>query len=112
LFARTKEVLMVNKIASTERKLKDRVYSKRVYSYTSAFKETFKVGDLVELRPRALVLYKKLEGEVFAGRLVTQTRIKSLFPDIRGLVRLEKRLGGYWTWSVNDLELVSRKAGS
>ena len=80
-----------------------RVYKKQVTQYKNKAGVVFTVGDRVHLNTRALTLFKRNEGGTFAGNRITQTRIASLFPDIPGYVRLQTRLGGYWTWSVEDL---------
>jgi hypothetical protein len=66
-----------------------------------------KLGDVVKLKPKALRLFKKTDGELFAGREVVKAKVVYIFEDTQGLVRLEQKLGGYWTWSTNDLEVAS-----
>jgi len=77
-----------------------------VVRYMNKAKVAFGVGNRVRLKPAALKLFKKTEGELFAGREILQARIAYLFPDVKGLVRVETRLGGYWTWDVDDLEII------
>jgi len=97
-------ILMGMAMAAVQRGTKKSASRVRATAYLNRSKILFRMNDRVRLNKKALVLYKKLEGELFAGREIKQTRIKYLFPDVKGLVRLETRLGGYWTWSVDDLE--------
>ena len=100
--------VLIGVIMATAMTLKGKtVESRKVPTvYVNKQKVPFVVGDRVRLKSTALSLFRKTEGETFVGHTITQTRIKSLFHDVRGLVRLETRLGGYWTWDVNDLEKV------
>lgn len=79
---------------------------KPVTVYVDKKNTEFKVGDRVRLKAGTMNLYKKTEGETLVGLPITETRIRSLFNDVKGLVLLEARLGGYWTWDVNELEKV------
>ena len=79
---------------------------KPVQQYKNKSGVMFKVGSQVQLKPKALKLFRKTDGELFAGREVSKARIAYLFPETKGLVRLEQKLGGYWTWDVNDLEEI------
>lgn len=94
-------------MAKTMVKKKPRRY---VTQYKNKAGILFSEGDRVRLSSRAKQLHEKVQMQqntpLYAGRRIVQTRIAYLFPDIKGLVRLEVRLGGYWTWSVDDLERV------
>lgn len=95
------------KVTPKGKELARRVYKQMVSEYRNKKGVAFKVGDKVGLTARALVLYKRMEGDAtFAGNLIETTRIFTLLPDVRGQVVLEQKLGGYWTWDVNDLEKV------
>lgn len=67
---------------------------------------SFSPGDYVQLKPKTLKLFHRTDGDLFAGREIVKSQIVYLFPDIKGFVRVLKKLGGYWTWDVNDLEKV------
>lgn len=84
---------------------------REVNSYTSKAGVEFKVEDKVKLNSKATRLHPKVEQQqtdvkMFAGIKVNTARVEYIFPDIKGLVRLSNKLGGYWTWDVNDLEKV------
>ena len=99
-------ILMGIAMAAVQNVQKEKTKRVVATAYLNRKRVLFRVDDRVRLNSRALVSYRKQEGEFFAGREIKQTRIKYLFPDVKGLVRLETRLGGYWTWDVNDLEKV------
>ncbi len=51
----------------------------------------FKTGSIVRLKG-----YKK------------QAKIKIFYRDIEGGVKLDRKLQGYWSWNIDDLEIVSK----
>lgn len=78
---------------------------RRPGSYTNKAGVEFRVGDRVQLRPKTFKTIDPNPPE-FAGRRITQTTIRALFSDIQGGVVLKVRLGGFWSWNVDDLEKV------
>lgn len=96
------------KKVTPRQQLPRKVYRKKIEHYANSRGVEFRKGDLVKLNTRALKLYKKTEDETFAGLSILQARIYSLLPDAIGMVVLEQRLGGYWTWPVSDLENITR----
>lgn len=81
-----------------------RKYKRPVTEYKNKAGVTFKAGDRVGLTSKAFNTYQKSDDPTFAGQAVRTARISTLLPDVKGLVQLATRLGGYWTWDVNDLE--------
>ena len=64
------------------------------------------VGDKVRLKKRAFQIYVAREKDMSGGLEITEARIEYFFSGVKGLAKLEHRLGGYWSWNVEDLELV------
>lgn len=79
-----------------------------VKSYKNKAGVAFETGDVIYLKKGVLTLFKKSEQPVFAGKNIMIATVDYLFPDVKGLVRLNVKLGGYWTWDVNDLEKVEK----
>ena len=79
--------------------------TKEVNLYRNRKGVAFHCGDRVILTRKALANYS-VKPALFAGRVVTEGKIVSLFTDVCGLVFVEPRLGGYHTWDVNDLIIV------
>ena len=78
--------------------------SKKLTKMTNKAGTVFQLGEKVELNIKALRFQTQdPKPPTFAGRRITKTQITSLLPN-KGLVLLEVRLGGYWAWSVDDLE--------
>lgn len=65
----------------------------------------FKVGDVVSLR-RGAFRTNDPAPPLFLGQRVMKGKIEALFPDVKGLVLVLPRLGGYWSWDVNELKKV------
>ena len=74
--------------------------------YMNKAKVIFSPGDKVKLTKKALVAAVNPEPALFAGQPIKDSVVVSLFPDVKGLVLLRQKLGGYWTWDVDDLEKV------
>lgn len=88
-------------------KLARRVYDKMQREYKNSHGVVFMKGDVVRLNGSALRLYtKQSDDETLLGNAIDRARIFSLLPDLKGVVVLSTPLGGYWTWSVEDLEHV------
>jgi hypothetical protein len=64
------------------------------------------VGDKVRLKKRTFQLYVAREKDMHGGLEITEARIEYFFSGVKGLAKLEYKLGGYWSWDVNDLEKV------
>jgi len=75
--------------------------------YKNKAGQEFETGTRVRLTKKALSLFRTTDDKAYAGKGITVTAVGYVFPDIKGLVRLEDKVGGYWTWDVNDLEVVT-----
>jgi len=86
--------------------------SRKTTAISSAKNKTgivFKVGDKVQLTKKAAKSYANpipMLQAFYAGRPVRVAKIVSFFPDVKGLAHVVPKLGGYWSWDVNDLEKV------
>lgn len=71
----------------------------------------FCVGDVVALTDDA---FKRVDPhpDTFAGKPITKATITSLLPGRDKSVQLDKKLGGYWTWSVEELRKAKVKHAS
>ena len=76
-----------------------------VTQYKNKFGRVFQVGDTVELKHKAFKV-KDPRQPLFAGSPVHKGKITSLLPEVKGLVIVEPRLGGFHSWSVEDLKRV------
>jgi hypothetical protein len=79
-------------------------------SYTNKKNVVFHSGDTVKLTEKAFQT-NDASLPTFAGRRITKGKITSLLADVKGLVVVEPRLGGFYTWNVDDLEKVETDAG-
>ena len=86
-------------------KEKRKVQRKTVRQFKNNLGVTFHAGDTVKLTYKAFKTYDD-EAPGFAGRILNYSKIASLLSDTKGTVALEQRLGGFYTWNVNDLEKV------
>ena len=84
---------------------KESTVRQRYTAFRNERGQIVKAGDTVQLTRRAFQTHVQ-NREQFAGTSIMKTKVASVFGDIKGLVLLEQRLGGYWTWDVNDLEKV------
>lgn len=75
---------------------------KQVSSYKNGKGVEFCLGDKVGLTPEAINTHHFDTTDKFLLRR-NKARIVYLFPDVKGLVRMEPKLGDYWTWFVDDL---------
>jgi hypothetical protein len=80
--------------------------TKVVKEYKNSSGVAFRRGDIVRLNGRTAFVTEDPMPALFLGRRITQGKIVSLLPDIKGYVQVEPRLGGYWTWHVDDLKKV------
>lgn len=83
---------------------------KRVTRFKNGLGMVFTSGTRVRLNRKAYTSFVAPmipAEEVFAGYTVREAIVKDLLPDTKGLVLLATRLGGYWTWNVDDLEVIT-----
>lgn len=89
---------------------RSRLAQKRVIvEYKNRSGKVFKVGDRVKLDPHTAFIVNDPLPENFAGQPITRSTIVSFLPDAKGWVLLENKLGGFWTWSVDDLRHTNRR---
>ena len=81
--------------------------SSQVTAYRNKRNQIIKAGDTVRLTSSAFKTHSHNQNqELFGGIPITKAQVRSVFKDVKGLVLLKQRLGGYWTWNVEDLEKV------
>lgn len=98
-----KKVAMVSGVIPTRSKK-----TRQVRKYTNKSGVTFKVGDIVKLSKTAFTVKDLMPPTSLLGRRAVKGKITSLFNDVKDLVLVEPKLGGFSTWDVNDLELLEK----
>lgn len=88
-------------------KLKRRSRKTRVVDcYKAQDGTVFQLGDTVKLNRQAFWTVDP-SPPLFLGKRITKGKIEALLPDCPGLVLITPRLGGYWTWDVNELKKIN-----
>lgn len=82
------------------------VRNKQPAEYKNKAGSAFRKGDCVRLTYGAFTT-RDPAPPTYAGKRIMRAIIVSLFSDVKGLVLVEPKLGGYHTWDVDDLEHVT-----